>query len=531
VTPALLLLLLLSADPRGGAGSTGCWKACQRHVQDSSLRAKVCRLCITSGGTQDWLLMLAEVKPVPQSSLRSALADEDWRVRWAAVRAGAKVRKVSEPLALAEWVTGFPAQADLPACITAARAAADAGSTPSAFFQKAGSKGAAATARVQARKEAIREALEVELYAEDSTTRYRALSHLATFLKVPPARVVIDAMGGRPESADAIAAKALRELAEHDGLSVGRMLVEAAQPGDQERVNRLFAIYSQELQALRADLSSGDPAQRRSAVSKLRLYGPLAQRELEQALQSPDARVRESAARGMAQAEGLTLMQAAGKRLQSGADWASQRPWLEALAHENKCQEPLLVLADDPKQPVSVRGEALGLLAECDGWLRERARGQRLKPFLDAAQPPLRAGALRALSVGGGEETSDALKAGLEDPAPEVVVAAIDTSARRRQMGLADVVAGQLASEHAEVRQAAAQALERLGKDRHVKPLAECLQNDPVPAVRVAAAQTLGQLGGPFSISALSQAAAKDRDSHVQHVSREALRRLGFSKP
>lgn len=529
MTPALLLLLLLSADPRGGAGSTGCWKACQRHVQEPSLRAKVCRLCITSGGTQDWLLVLAEVKPVPQRSLRSALTDEDWRVRWAAVRAGARVRKLSEPLALAEWVTGLPASADLPACITAVRAAAEAGRTPSAFFQQAGGKGAAATARVQARKAAIRQALEVELYAEDSATRYRALSHLATFGKVPPARVVIDAMRGRPESADATAARALRDFAERNKLSVGRMLLDAAQPGDQERVNRLFAIYSRELQALRPDLASGDPIKRRTAVFKLRLYGPLAQRELEQALQSPDMWVRESAARGLAQAEGLTLIQAAGKRLQSGADLAAQRPWLEALAREEKCQEALLALAEDPKQPVSIRGEALALLAECDAWLHERERAQQLKPFLDAAQPPLRAGALRALS-GGGAERGDALKAALEDPAPEVVVAAIETAARKRQPGLANGIAERLGSEHAEVRQAAAQALERLGKERHVKPLSERLQNDPVPAVRVAAAQALGVLGGPFAISALSQAAATDRDSHVQHVSRQALKRLGFSK-
>jgi HEAT repeats len=311
---------------------------------------------------------------------------------------------------------------------------------------------------------------------------------------------------------------------------VGRMLVEAAQPGDQERVNRLFAIYSQELQALRPELSSGDPIKRRTAVHKLRLYGPLAQRELEQALQSTDVRVRESAARGMAQAEGLTLLEAAAKRLQSGGDLAAQQPWLEALAGEAKCQEALLALAEEPKQPVSIRGEALALLAECDAWHRERDRGRRVKPFLDAAQPPLRAGALRALAGGGGE-SSTALKAGLEDPAPEVIVAAIETAARKRQTGFADVIAEQLGSEHAEVRQAAAQALEMLGKERHVKPLSECLQKDPVPAVRVAAAQSLGVLGGPFAISALSQAATKDSDSHVQHVSRQALKRLGFSKP
>jgi hypothetical protein len=528
VTPALLLLLLLSASPRGDTGPPGCWKACQRHVQDASLRARVCRLCLTDGGTQEWVLLLAEAKPVPESSLRSALTDEDWRVRWAAVRASAKVRKVPEARALAEWVTGLQASADLPACLTAVRAAAEAGSTPSAFFKKAGEKGDTAAARVQARSAAIREALEVELYAEDPTTRLRALSHLATFFKVPPARAVLDAMEGRPESADATAAAALRDFAERQQLSVGRMLVEVAQPADRERVNRLFAIYSQELQALQPELASGDPVRRRTAVFKLRLYGPLAQRELEQALRNPDPRVQESAARGLAQAEGLTLLEAAGKRLQSGGELAAQRPWLAALAREKTCQSALLAVAEDLKQPVAIRGEALAQLPECELWNQERA--QRVMPFLNAPQPPLRAGALRALYGASGEELSGALRAGLEDPAPEVVAAAIETAARKRQTGMADAIAEHLGSDHDEVRQASAHALERLGKDRHVKALSECLQKDPVPAVRVAAAQALGTLGGPFAISALSQAATKDPDSHVQHVSREALKQLGFSK-
>lgn len=528
MTSALLLMLLLSASPREDVGTTGCWKACQRHVQDAALRARVCRLCLTDGGTQEWVLALAEAKPVPESSLRSALTDEDWRVRWAAVRASARVRKVPEARALAEWVTGLQASADLPACLTAARAAAEAESSPSAFLQKGGEKGAAAAARVQARREAIREALEVELYSEEPSTRLRALSHLATFLKVSPARAVVDAMEGRPESADAAVAAALRDLAERQSLSVGRMLVEVAQPEDRERVNRLFAIYSQELQALQPDLASGDMMKRRTAVFKLRLYGPLAQRELEQALRDPDARVQESAARGLAQAEGLSMREAAGKRLQSGGDLVAQRPWLAALAREKNCQSALLAVAEDLKQPVSIRGEALAQLPECDLWNLERSR--RVLPFLNEPQPPLRAGALRALSGASGEELSESLKRGLQDPAPEVVVAAIETAARKRQSALADAVAEQLGSEHDEVRQASAQALERLGKDRHVKALSECLEKDPVPAVRVVAAQTLGVLGGPFAISALSQAAAKDPDSHVQHVSREALKQLGFSK-
>lgn len=528
MTSALLVMLLLSASPRREAGTTGCWKACQRHVQDASLRAKVCRLCLTEGGSHEWVLALAEAKPVPESSLKSALADEDWRVRWAAVRASAKVRKVSEPRALAEWVTGLQASADLPACLTAARAAAEAGSTPSAFLQKAGEKGAAAVARVQARREAIREALEVELYSEDPATRQRALSHLATFLKVPPARAVVDAMEGRPESADATAAAALRELAELKTLSVGRMLVEVAQPADRERVNRLFAVYSQELQVLQPELTSGDPEKRRTAVFKLRLYGPLAQHELEQALRDPDPRVQESAARGLALAEGLSMLEAAGKRLQAGGDFVAQRPWLAVLAREKNCQAALLAVAEDLKQSVSLRGEALAQLPECASWSQERSR--RVLPFLNEPQPPLRAGALRALSGASGEELSESLKKGLQDAAPEVVVAAIETAAHKRQTGLADAIAEQLGSAHDEVRQASAQALERLGKDRHVKALSECLGKDPVPAVRVVAAQTLGVLGGPFAISALSQAAAKDPDSHVQHVSRESLKQLGFSK-
>jgi hypothetical protein len=474
------------------------------------------------------VLLLAEARPVPESSLRSALTDEDWRVRWAAVRASAKVRKVPAPRALAEWVTGLQASADLPACITAVRAAAEAGSSPSTFLLKGGEKGAAATARVQARKEAIREALEVELYAEDPATRYRALSHLSAFLKRPPARVVIDAMEGRPEAADATVAAALRDFAERKSLSVGRMLVEVAQPADQERVNRLFAIYSQELQALQTDLNSGDPVKRRSAVYRLRLYGPLAQRELELALRNPDPQVQESAARGLAQAEGLSMLEAAGKRLQAGGELVAQRPWLAALTREKNCQSLLLTVAEDLKQPVPVRGEALAQLLDCDRWNPERAR--RVLPFLNVPQPPLRAGALRALTGASGEELSSGLKAGLEDPAPEVVVAAIETAARRRQTGLSDAIAAHLGSEHDEVRQVSAQALERLGKDRHVKALSERLQKDPVPAVRVAVAQTLGVLGGPFAISALSQAVAKDPDSHVQHVSREALKQLGFSK-
>jgi len=200
--------------------------------------------------------------------------------------------------------------------------------------------------------------------------------------------VVLDAMQGRPESSDTTAASVLRDYAESRELSVGRMLVEAAQAGNQDRINRLFAVYSQELQALQPELASAEPGKRAAAVFRLRIYGPLAQRELEHALQDPDVRVRQSAARGIAKAEGLTLIQAAGKHLQTGGSLDAQRPWLEALAHEKNCQAVLLTVAEDVRQPILVRGEALGQLPECSEWTGERA--QRVLPFLKEAQPPLR---------------------------------------------------------------------------------------------------------------------------------------------
>lgn len=528
VSPALLLAVLLSASPRGGTGATECWLSCQRHIQDASLRGKICKTCITQGGADAWLPPLASLKPVPQEPLRSALKDDDWRVRWAAVRVGARSRGVPEPQALAEWVAATPDEADLPACLTAARASAEAGRTPAAFLQGAGEKVPATLARIQARRDAIRQALEVEVYAESPSVGERALSHLAAFLKVTPARAALEAMKGRPEESDAVVAKALRTVAERKESSVGKMLVDEAKSTDQAHVNRLFAVYSQELQALQPELTAGDATKRRTAVSTLRLYGPLAQRELEQALKDPDAQVRQRAARGLAEAEGLTVPQAVGKRLQSGADLEAQRPWLELLAKDKRCQAALLAVADDARQPAAVRGEAVAQLAECNMAGRERL--QRVEPFLKDAQAPLRAGAVRALgTVASDARMLEVLTVALADPSPEVVTAAIDVAALKRLSGKADEVALLLGSPHEPVRHAAARALERIGRPQHVKALAECLQGDPAAPVRVSAAEALGVIGGPFAVSALSQAVKQDTDTHVQHVSREALKRLGFT--
>ncbi|HYO73530.1 MAG TPA: HEAT repeat domain-containing protein [Archangium sp.] len=531
MSPALFLVLLLSAGQHGGQGALGCWSSCQRHVQDQALRARVCQLCVTTGRADAWVLELGRTPGLPaQAGLRSALTDPDWRVRWAVLRAQARARGHTEPRTLADWVAEAPARDEVLACVTAARAAASAGKPTASYLKEAGARGGAAAARVWARRDAVREALELEVYAEQAVLRGEALIHLATFLGRPPARVLLESMAQRPEAGDAAAASALLSVAEKQGSSVGRMLLVEAKPPDQLLINRLFAVYSADLEKLQKGLGSLDITERRATVQSLRGYGPLAQRELERALVDSEAQVRRLAARGLAEAEGLPLMEAAGRNIRAqGASLATRRTWMEVAATEKVCEPFLLEVAHDTGLPADARGEAVARLADCDG--NARRRFQLLSPLLEDPQGPVRAGVVRALSLPRSPEADAAVAAALEDSAPEVVAAALAVVGQQRQVARAETAVTLLGSPHAQVREAAARALEWIGRPQHVKHLAQTLHEDSVASVRVAAAETLALLGGPFAASALSQAVAKDPDSHVQHVARRGLERLGFRTP
>jgi HEAT repeat protein len=499
-------------------------------VRDASVRAQACRVCLTDGRPEAWVVSLARRNPPYMEGLRSALTDEDWRVRWASVRADAKARGVSEAQSLAEWVASAAPSAELPACLTATRAAAEAGQPPADFLKGAGPKAGAATARMGARREAVRQALEVELYAEKVSERGAALAHLATFLGRPPARVVLDAMASRPESVDEAVALALLDVAGREGASVGRMLLAVAKPIDEARVNRLFAVYSRELEALQPELTSADLTRRRVAVLSLKRYGPLASKELTRALGDADRTVRRHAARGVAEAEGLSVVEAARKLLRAEADLAALRPWLEAVAREKDGAALLLSVVEDRNRSPDVRGEAVARLGECEEGTRAQ-RFERLSPFFLDAEPQVRAGAVRALgAMPRGSEAADALSLALEDEAPVVQVAALEGVASLRQTSRAEAVATLLGSASPEVRTAAARALEFVGRAPQVKALAACLKGDGVASVRVAAARSLGAMGGPQAASALTEALQRDSDTHVQHVAREALQRLGFGQ-
>ncbi|MFP2903304.1 hypothetical protein ACLEQD_44620, partial [Corallococcus sp. 4LFB] len=123
--------------------------------------------------------------------------------------------------------------------------------------------------------------------------------------------MVLDAVASRPVAGDAVMAELLFAVAERQRASVGRLLLTEAKPPDEAVINRLFAVYSRELDALRPELTSGDVRRRRTAVATLRRYGPLAKRELEGMLGDEDARIRELAARGLAESAGKPLRDAA----------------------------------------------------------------------------------------------------------------------------------------------------------------------------------------------------------------------------
>ncbi|WP_267968146.1 HEAT repeat domain-containing protein [Myxococcus stipitatus] len=520
-------MVLLASKPGVGTGTTECWASCQRHVVERSQRARVCGSCLSGGRVDSWVGSLATLRPAPRDALVSARKDPDWRVRWAAVRVDARSRGIPERRLLAEWVAGTPVSADLDPCLTAARAAAESQQSSANFLKDAGARGADAAARVWARREAIRQALELELYSEDVAARGPALAHLSTFLGRKPARVLLEAMASRPEGSDAIGASALMSVASRQRTSVGRLLLEDARPTDEERINRLFAVYSRELESLQPELTAPEARRRDAAVLSLGVYGPLARKEMERALEDPDTKVRSSAARRLAEADGVSLAAAAERHLERREPRVA-RPWLEAMAREKGCAVFLLGVAGDTLQPPEVRGHALTALADCRE--SEQVRLERLMPYLRHERPELRAGAVRVLGTLSVRrpEVLDATSRALEDPAPEVVAAALEVVAGQRQSTRGDTAAELLGSDHPLVRAAAARALEVIGRAAHVKVLASCLREDPVADVRVAAAVALGRLGGPHAAAALSDAVARDADTHVQHVSREGLRRLGF---
>src|SRR5207247_4535625 len=125
---------------------------------------------------------------------------------------------------LADWVVESKS---LESCITAARVAAAQKSTTGEWLASAGANGPAAAALVWSRRDEVRRALELEVYAADKHAQADALADLAAFLSQPVGRVAFAAMASRAPQTDGILADALVAYSERTFAPVGALLLKA----------------------------------------------------------------------------------------------------------------------------------------------------------------------------------------------------------------------------------------------------------------------------------------------------------------
>ncbi len=521
----LLALWALAAFGQHRGAPERCRDACLRLVRDERQRANVCGRCLTDTERGAWVLRLAEYQP-GMDELGPILLDPDWEVRWGAVRAWAKVRGFDEQRQLATWVV--EGKSKLP-CLTVAHLSGAKNKEPAELFKDAGPMGPSALGLCQHQKDELKKALEVELYSGDPLVQREALAHLAAFLKTSPARVVLDAMATRPDDTDAIPAQLLLDDAEARLSAAGAGLLAAAKPEDKARVDRLLAVFSRELDAWRPKLRAQSPEDRREAVAKLTLLGPLGSKELEGALEDPDPKVARAAAKGLARGEGRTLSAYALARLdpQLRLPLEKRLKWVALAGQSNDegCAALLGQLADDARQPEAIRSAAVAAVGPCAG---AKAMPQ-LARWHAAPELWAREGALEALAaVPRSSEASKWASDALDDPEPRVQVAALHSVGPLVLSNRAARVAALLAQSPSEaVRAAAARALGELGGPSSSPGLSLALKKDAAPSVRQAAAEALGRLGGNEALVALRTAAESDPNPQVKLVASASLRKLG----
>lgn len=532
---ALLFVLLLFAATTAHAEepTLACIRSCERLVTARALRSRICGYCPMIGTQRaTWIRKLERTVPFPRTILEHALGDPDWQVTGEAARALARHDRTSEISVIGRWLSRSKQTDAGGACLNATRIGAAQNLTFAAWERRFA--GPSRTI-LKACEPAVREALALEIYGIDETSQREAISHLAALQGAKGTDAVLQAMRERPASTDRIAAKALLLHAGEVGRPVGQLLLEAATPANQAQVNRLVAVYAQEIKALVQTRTRLDAMGRTTLVKSLARYLPLSTPELELMMSDEDPTVRSAAADSIAWGEGGDFEKAVRARVrppapEEPAPIAEQIRWIEAYGPQLQagCEKSIVAeLAADPKAPEAVRGTALEVLGSCESKV---ARRIVLNALLEK-DPLVRAGAVTALgSMPLVEEVRQASASALSDPAPEVRVAAIRVISRTHQGGLAERLAVLSRDEASPVRTAAVKSLGELGAATQVDAVAERLRVDPERDVRVAAVEALNALGGPHAVSALGEAAAKDPESRVRFLADRALQRLGFRR-
>ena len=507
-----------------------CKESCTRLLTDPRLRAVLCGRCLTDSSLDRgaWAVALKDESP-RQEQLDDILKDEDWQVRWGALRAGAAIKGLTDLRQLATWIVD--GRDSVRACLTAVHLAATRKQSLLELLQPGGTMGPSAAALCTQKKDELRKELEVQLYSTDPITRREALLHLAMFLDVAPARVVLNAMASRPPETDESAALLLVEDAEAGGPAAGTAVLKAASRADAVRVDRLLAVWSKTLDLQRPRLKAPDQKDRKEAIFALSVLGPLGATELEPLLEDPDPVIRVAAARALAKGEGRALSGQAKVMLDptTKVSNAVRARWAEVLGRggADECEPTLREAVEDLKLDESVRAAALAGLGAC-----AQARAlPAVKEALAGKSVRMKVAALDALGdIARVPEATQWVEASLRETEPDVLAAAVRAAGAQHLTSHLPEVRSFLGHRAVEVRLAAARSLVVMGDGRSAAVLGEALVKDPSAEVREACAKALGEVGGPQALGPLTQASEKDASARVKYVAAESLRKLGFAR-
>jgi HEAT repeat protein len=466
-----------------------------------------------------WLFKTAEV---PQG----AFTDEDWLVRWSAVRADAKLKSTPPERRLAQLIEGGDDEARRRWCVTALLAAGARALTRDAFLDKE-PRALAACKAIDGSTYGLAAG---EVLGPDVNRAHEALKCIAAARATGPARVALDLMIAKGEAVDEVVASLLVLQAERGGPPVGLTLLRDATERDKAQVDRLLAVYSRLRDRNRPLLSSSEKDARRQAIAALAPLAPLSSAELLVGLDDQQASIRMAAARALARGEGRSVTEAAEARL-SGATAASpaeKRRWLTLLADvdDPACEALTRRTWRDETQPDVVRAEALVSLAGC----ARRAALPELTAAASQKNVTLQAGVMRAVLLLPREPGVVPLVEGaLAATSDEVLAGAARAIGAHRLTTLGGQLPPLLEHQAPVVRAEALGALSALDP-RKAQPLVIArLGQDPDVAVRVAAAGLLADVGGPIAVSALAKASKGDADERVKVAATASLRRLGVT--
>jgi HEAT repeat protein len=168
-----------------------------------------------------------------------------------------------------------------------------------------------------------------------------------------------------------------------------------------------------------------------------------------------------------------------------------------------------------------VRAEALKALGQVPGPLA----APDLRGLLRCTHADSREAACRLLGAWGAPEDGAELVRLLEDPTPEVALAALEALERLRCAGVAPSVVSLMEHPRDDLRQRAVEALVALADDREFpgRRIRALIARDPSPKVRGACVWALGKRPSSSGCQALLQALRMDADEDVQCAAAAAL--------